>query len=685
MSEKEQNLLEKLSSPEHPFYGLIKINDDMKSIESFNGVKREIYSDSKVNYEALLRELIMQTILKDTKIFYNEEKVMENNYRTDISARNVSSLSVMHVVEFKQEKNSIEKESFLDSIGSAESQILNKYTSNMSKDAFSTTIIGDITELINNPNNLEQYFTYDKEYRKKKRVQLFKKLGIFVETKKIHNKLFMEDSWSDLPKISTLSTYKVNTPFGDNLIYKCKILEASKIPTVSNTFGIQNPREIKDINTYKAKNDLVLSIFNATIKAFPEIDKFTILGQDKTIVYVANDTIVDNVPINTKSTIMNTIIVSLNAAIVDGQNSIDALNTIHKIAIKVENNIKPNGNKEKAIHSKIKKEYDTIYDRKKFRKYLEELTVTLKFREAKDEIEAREIAISINNTMPVLKHEKDASASNERIKKIANRLIEKGCPIDYTKKERFGIPYNYLNEVKIFELLSYFLATEKVSSSMDFKQIITAIESVTRNPSIDKGLDRLVVVKDKSPEILQLEETVKLLLREIDSKKDSLGNMKRMLSFDGIDDEAFESCTAECEKLDEELDEYQEKLEKEYVNIDLLYTDSLMISSENELLLINLSSFILKIKKITQVMTSYPNMMVFLEKKESLWAWIFISCVKKYNINFIKRNKIDIEEIKNVMVLLEEFFKDIVDTGSKLTLVKRYDSPSRQILENNLN
>lgn len=462
-----QSFLEKIiTNPDHVFNRLLDIKKDNKSICSFAGIDRVVHGE-KDYLELVGRDIIVKSLFGENKKYYTEEKLTDDNKRSDLLGQVCQGSFIQNITEFKNEpvsnyknKNghSAEKD-FIKVVNNAFSQISDDYIEDKYKeeDFFVTVIITDVETLYDDPTRIERFSTTPNEEKKNSPLSLFKECGLYIETRRFsvdENKILNEVSWNVIPNISIYETSKIKDESGQRM-KKSKISDVISFPFSSSQFGIKNVRDVKDPEMFLPKKILVENILDTVFKAYEanDFDLIGIQGKEKDFLYIDEETIFQKIPQPSGNS--QFIIVSMNGAIVDGQNSIDSFKIIKKIIEsrqkkyqeKNEYNFEDLSSFELRLRDEITKKTPSESQLNSLSNFLDECYVSLKITKVKNVNQARVIAASKNASMLVSKSELEASKNYDRIQVISFNLFKKdNLILDYVKKENICITKKMLLE-----------------------------------------------------------------------------------------------------------------------------------------------------------------------------------------------------------------------------------------------
>lgn len=654
---KSDNLLKFIKdTPDHPF-NFLDISEDFSKITTFNNKEKTIYSNKKRFLEVLAREIFVNTYLRDEKSYYIDEEIDGNeNFRSDLIARLYGdNTGKQNIIEFKEMNSNITASEYRTQIENAFSQVKHKYITVKDGDIFVSVVCMDVEKIVNNPMNLEKFITMHdndkmKTYLNKNETQsVFKNFGISIITKKyeaIEDDYSNEKIWFHIPKNCLIEIDYSECDLFSLPQKVSNVKDAINFPTSSSCYGIKNVRDIKDPETCEQKKNLLIEIMSTAVEAFNKnspslINKY---GKEKDFVFIRDESIIKNYK---HKDIHYYSLTTMNGSIVDGQNSIHCFKIILNF---LEDGI---GKKNKNFPKYYEKMEEILksnnisnsHKRADFKKFVENLKITIKTTETSSADEAMHIAINKNNTMPVKPNELIISRNSERIYIIGNAILEKSNIIlGYPKRQFYGVSES---EKKSNVIDCEFLA----KSCMVYKEIVK-----NRNFAADKVFylkGRMVTVnaktalndfcKEYSKEVIdnnsiivkKLEERIKDIQKEIESDSKLIEFLR---VYEDPKVEMIEKNIKENKKLLKET--------KKQRDIELVKT----YEAKNVQELITISNVLLKIRNIVDNLNKYvPQNMIDdfkIKKDQTIESYCFILLAK--NVKSFKNITDDV--IRNIVI-----------------------------------
>ena len=427
-----------LKNKQHPFHKLIEFNEDASAFTGFDGKEQKTYSGERNLTENVARELIAQTYLSNNKGKYATEIQFEDKNRADLVAR-LSQNRIGAIAEVKEvDSSTLTASKFSRMIKDTLNQT-DLYINHVDNDIYVTVVFVDLNKVINEPILFTKY--HNKSAKDKiDALKVFKETGIYIETKRYHHITEKLDDkvYYHFPEIVMLEKH-VEQLLGVSRL-KAKIGNAVNFPsTSSDAYGIKNVRDIKDHEIYTEKKDLTNGILDTCLTAFEARNPRLIAssGKSKDFLLSIDDTIYHTTQYPDYEEIS---IVTMNGAIVDGQNSLDSfkyiIETIEDIMEKKESTSQFNN----RLRTKIKDKLKSIDEFKSFHNFISDSKVNIELDTAKTPEEARDISITKNKTMLVSKNELKSSASNVQIpiQVISSDLMERfGTLLKHQKQVTF--------------------------------------------------------------------------------------------------------------------------------------------------------------------------------------------------------------------------------------------------------
>jgi hypothetical protein len=486
-------LLERIVENEnHIFNKILDITPDCKSICSFAGNTRLVHGQ-KDFLELVGRDLVVRELYGKDKAYYSEEKKTIDNKRSDLlaqvfrktsSIQNISEYKNLSILKLEGKTPSAKKKDFQKEVNDAFSQIENNYIEEELKgsDFFVTVVLTDVEKLYSDPLGFERFITTPLMDKAESPVDVFMDCGLYIETRRFSkekDQIINDKSWNTIPNICLFETSEETDETGQRLKIS-RLADAVKFPFSSSHFGVKNVRDVKDPDIFLPKRILTEDIFDTTIKAETEkdFDMIGVKGKEKDFLYIEEETIFQS--FEQPEGHSRFVIISMNGAIVDGQNSIDAFDRVLKVVNarlrKIEEGSRYNYEDlcdfEKRLLALIEAKYETKAQLEEYDKFLKKSYIVLKITKVKTIEEAKAIAASKNNAMLVGKAELQASVDYEKIQAMSFEIFKKtSMIIDYVKKENVCISQEdlELHGVHISELSIYnkMLKTKKSTAMED--------------------------------------------------------------------------------------------------------------------------------------------------------------------------------------------------------------------------
>lgn len=638
------NLLEIIKNDkDHPFHNQVIISEDYKRIKTFNGRNVVIYGD-KTYLEALAREIIVNVLIKDQKRFYKEEERNEQNNRIDLVSQCLFDHQVQSMIEFKNmdcEQSTNQTDKMLEQAFDQMHSLYIKGQPHQNQDFYTTVIMTDIKKLVNNPLLLERFMTISNDKKLSHGIELFKEFGIYIETRK-YNSIgsgFIDNSkkWYQIPKHCIFELSPQKDVFGEKSKI-CKVKNAIYLPSSSSEFGIKNVRDIKDPEMFTPKRVLVKDILDTLIEAFNLKDKNLLAnnGKEKDFVYIENETIIQ---IRNYEEEKKFAVVTLNGAIVDGQNSLDALKRIVHIVDCVLRNQTLDTKFEESIAYKVRESgFNNKEVLEQFKQFILESHVLIKTTTCRDVRKARDIAISKNNTMEVTKNELTMSENIEKIQYLSNQvLLKSDYIIGYPKKENFGISKKMLDKNMI-------MADNVAQYFKNYRHIIKSVVLGT------KEIFNIIQRLNKEDAVYDLNLLTNVFVNEIDVNNKSKGLTKDSADLQALK-ERIKQINIMQKSFKDDLEKRFNPSDREYIELKIeeLNGEEKMLKAEQTILktkldnnkptryvvsdidvLINLLASICKLREViakSDFMNNYPKDSII--HKNSVHSLLFVLIVYK--------------------------------------------------------
>lgn len=678
--------LEKIVSNEkHIFNKLLNINPDKKSICSFAGIDRVVHGE-KDYLELVGRDIIVNTLFGNNKKYYTEEMMTEENKRSDLLGQVSKGQYIQNITEFKNEsvtkfinkKGDAAEKDFIKTLNSAFNQINDNYIEEKYKeeDFFVTVIITDVETLYEDPTRIERFSNTPIVDKIKNPLKLFIECGLYIETRRfsvIENKILNNKVWYEIPNISIYETNK-NTDESGQRVKISKINDAINFPFSSSQFGIKNVRDVKDPEIFLPKKNLVEMILDTVIIAEEnnDLDMIGIQGKEKDFLYIEEDTIFQKIeqPFGNSKFI----IISMNGAIVDGQNSIDSFKIIIKVInaklkkyeMKNNYNYEDLSNFENRLLDVISKKYTSESQIRKLKSFLEDSYIVLKITKVKNVNQARTIAASKNASMLVSKTELAASKNYEKVQAISQYLFNsKNLILDYVKKENLCITKEILEEkgVHLNEAAIYYKIIKNMKPTA-FEDTVSALKSFQEKetPKSIEDLCNYFSINDAKP-ILdksnnyqdeKIKEKNFLIKSLIDRKKDKLKEREYQIeAIKNISDcSVIKYIDTIISKIELEIIEFEnqiKEIDEEISYIKKTKKDSMVdyFKASNTKEFYHIISSVLKVRKVVKKNEELINN-ITLFNLDTIPRLLFVMSIFKTNNDF-KENSIDEKDIEKVI------------------------------------
>lgn len=456
------SLIEQIQDTNHPFFNYIfkdkeNFSTDKNVFRNFQG-KDRVYlrTNGSICKEEIARELIINTILKNEKKFFNiEESSEEQGGRIDINVKVKGHRTGIY--EFKNVED-IGSHKLKKVIQDAFTQALNYIVE--PKEIFVSCIITNIETLYLNPEKLTSYFNASVTKRSNY-LSCINDYGIYIETRRYNyiTKQFDDNNiYYNLPTNSIFYLREKDDGISGNNQIVSTIEDALYLPTKSlNSEGTKNIRDIKDPNISLEKSKLVLDIQDTIIQAYKNRTpyKITQSGKEKDFLYSKSGTII------IKNKHDNDVIIStIDGAIIDGQNSIDGFRWIVD-CLNTMINMTPDRTLigfEKNIAKRFTdRNINTPHELGEILKFILNVEIGINTISAQNPEDACSIALSKNNSMQVTKSEMEISASIAPIQEVSNVLWENyDINLYYPKKEIFFMNKEILSRtIEVQDLVKY--------------------------------------------------------------------------------------------------------------------------------------------------------------------------------------------------------------------------------------
>lgn len=563
-----ENYRNMLKDKSHPFHDVINFSEDGSSFIGFDGKEQATIAGDRDLCENVVRELIAQTYLANTKDRYITEHAVDGN-RADLVAKIKDEIAV--VIEVKQLNASAMKEpAFNRAVRDAFNQV-RMYTKEQKKeDLYASVVFVDIDKLINEPSGFTLYHNKQQSH-KFQGFRTYSETGIYIETKRFNTQISKFDEekiYHHFPAIVCIE--KHTEPRFKTTQQKVKMRDAVRLPTASSdAYGIKNVRDIKDHENYLEKKDLTQGILETSLKAYHNKNRTHIAssGKSKDLLFSLEETIDFQIEHSDYSSIY---LVMMNGAVIDGQNSLDSFRYIMDVTDSLVSGYSVKtafGNK---LKEKIQSDLKNISEIKLFLDFVSNSYVNISLDVAKTPEEARETSITKNKTMLVTKNELTSSHSNIQIpiQIVASDLMGKfGTLLRYQKQELFFdrvIENKIASEelVKLLHVIYEEATVKKTGAKKDndavspYSHCIGVIRKLSgkTKPAYYKSLINNHVhgdKKHKSASLMKIENEIREKNNTIKAKK---------IVVESLQDVESEKAVEQYEQADNDIKELQEEV-----------------------------------------------------------------------------------------------------------------------------
>lgn len=468
------NLLEKLQQKNHVLNNVVDIIDSF-SIRSYNGDELVIYGDNRISKENLGREIFLKTALHDEKNRYKCEKVIgDNDKRFDAMAitdgfhTSLLEFKNINMAEGKHDEESIDiliKQTVIQ---------IQKYLKHIKNNTYFSIIITDCDKIIDDSLSYLNFFE-DSDILKSNPYYSLKNNGLAILTfeyiyefdiinlKSNNTPLHIPVEW-----ISFKALGKKNIPFADkeNGEIGIKVINAIDVPTSgTKSVSVRNVREIKDLSE-PSKKEIVESILIDLVKAFKKNPNnqyaFFEEGHYKYFQYISNQTM-----IHEKGD--RSIIVTLDGALVDGQNSVNSFKiiccTIKSYLLKEKLT-----NEQSSLLSKIKIDISDS-GLNEFLNFIQNLYIRFSLREIENYEQAVHSAYVKNHSMPVKEEEIIIAKITSPINALSRKLLKEKIYVLFSKKKKFpNINYGVFKHIHARKIIN--LITRKDSNEKGIRHYL---------------------------------------------------------------------------------------------------------------------------------------------------------------------------------------------------------------------
>lgn len=667
-----ENYRNMLKDKSHPFHDVINFSEDGSSFIGFDGKEQATIAGDRDLCENVVRELIAQTYLANTKDRYITEHAVDGN-RADLVAKIKDEIAV--VIEVKQLNASAMKEpAFNRAVRDAFNQV-RMYTKEQKKeDLYASVVFVDIDKLINEPSGFTLYHNKQQSH-KFQGFRTYSETGIYIETKRFNTQISKFDEekiYHHFPAIVCIE--KHTEPRFKTTQQKVKMRDAVRLPTASSdAYGIKNVRDIKDHENYLEKKDLTQGILETSLKAYHNKNRTHIAssGKSKDLLFSLEETIDFQIEHSDYSSIY---LVMMNGAVIDGQNSLDSFRYIMDVtdSLVSGDSVKTAfGNK---LKEKIQSDLKNISEIKLFLDFVSNSYVNISLDVAKTPEEARETSITKNKTMLVTKNELTSSHSNIQIpiQIIASDLMGKfGTLLKYQKQELFfdNIIENKISSEELVKILHVMYeetcnkatkatVLKKATTDKPYSDCIAMIKKLSgkTKPAYYKSLINNHVHGDKSfksSTVMKIEEEIKEKRKAIQANKIVVDSLSGIYEESVV--EKYEKAESEIKDLQEEINFQKAKLAslEKYTyaskNIDLL----------NDIILLNnrIKEVVQKKKRELAQVDSEANDLINSYVRKSLYHHIMGLLIFKNK----KENRKKILDLKKLVKVTDEDIESVFD------------------------
>lgn len=661
-----------LKDKSHPFHDVIDFSDDGASFIGFDGKEQSTISGDRDLSENVVRELIAQTYLQNTKDRYATEYSVDKN-RADLVSIINNEIAV--VIEVKQlNANSVTESAFNRSVRDAFSQVVMYTNKGQKEDLYASIVFVDLDKLIRDPSGFTLYHNKQQNH-KFQSYKTYNETGIHIETKRFNTqagKFDEENTYHHFPAIVCIE--KHIEPRFKTTQQKVKMRDAVKLPSASSdAYGIKNVRDIKDHENYLEKKDLTLGILETSMRAYRNKNQSHIAasGKSKDLLFSLEETIDFQIEHSDYSSIY---LVMMNGAVIDGQNSLDSFRYIMDVTNDIMENKIVKAAFANKIQDKIKSELKSMGEIKMFLDFISNSYVNISLDVAKTPEEARETSITKNKTMLVTKNELTSSHSNIQIpiQIIASDLMGKfGTLLKYQKQELFfdNIIENKISSEELVKILHVMYeetcnkatkatVLKKATTDKPYSDCIAMIKKLSgkTKPAYYKSLINNHVHGDKSfksSTVMKIEEEIKEKRKAIQANKIVVDSLSGIYEESVV--EKYEKAESEIKDLQEEINFQKAKLAslEKYTyaskNIDLL----------NDIILLNnrIKEVVQKKKRELAQVDSEANDLINSYVRKSLYHHIMGLLIFKNK----KENRKKILDLKKLVKVTDEDIESVFD------------------------
>lgn len=666
-----------------PLMAKVDFDKNKGTFKSINGkeIKYQMSNGSQTREQLAATIFAMNTIPEYQLKNWNSEHHIQNETkdgynRADFVAEG-SNGKVLAIWESKEESKISNEDTFKKVVKGSFNQVKDKYVSSLitggkiNSEVFVTTAVFDLDKMIDNPNNINLYSMCSFK-EKNDEYECFRKYGIFIRTEKASinysdtdapvNLIAYQNELNNkhqLPQFSSFSIEPKPKGNGEKAQF-LKIRDAIHLHTATLTsYGVLNARDIIFAED-KEKVKLTEKIFKSALISYSqrkdhEAWHINDHSQPRAMVFIEEETIsvVDDKKnigeniynfMNNKSDIYsqedvvnqlnnmvskshqekaNVKMASTNSALVDGQNSLDALRQI----IMFLNNDNPHhliNQKLKNIFRKVMGSQNDIFgdEGKKIIDFIENAKIQIESYQADDIFHARIIAGDKNFSNEVKKEdhllmenrEKAISFSKFLYKNwyIHAKFPKNDLKVDLTEFPSFEEKIISIPFVKVAKILKCGgKIIDSAQKKMEPSDILKEADLLS-NSSIDEGVfsqfeknyfqqNKNELTKEESNRLLALEAEEDELNIDIQNQKEDIENAfqrvkeelmrnddseKRwrnynsLLSSYGCEDE-METNVKRLARRKEKLDEAQHELLNVKRDVELILTNSIELMQLN--------------------------------------------------------------------------------------------------------
>ncbi len=536
-------------------HSVIKFSEDRKNLINFQGKQQVLIGNGKNNLESLAREILVQTHLKNKIHLLSTEDVQENRGRADI----IASIdgTPFNIIECKQisDIQTYNRSKFQRLVADGMNQLI-LYTKDLKEDTFISLYLMDLEKIVNNPINLDLFNKADKS-EKQDSFECFKKFGVYVQTRVWcrNTDALLDEVHHEFPNMCMFNFREDD--FG-GVKTTIPLSRAIMLPTSSpKSFGIKNVRNIKDPNINAEKRTLIYDILNTSKKGFKLGDPNLVssAGSIKCFLLSREDSLVRK---NEKHLYVST----LNGAIVDGQNSIHAYEVILSVLqFLIDKKYPSLTGFNRILADSVLSDFKTQDEQERFYRYLETCEIPIDISPSNNAENARNVAISKNNTMKVTGNELKSSSCQEELQILSNDLLTRGKRLSFPKNDSLfsddPTNKNILSAEYLMKALS--LRGLKPEDYQEQNKRITYLGLVSgkTKPKYYDALNKVVHKDDaakNSPERAKVELEIKSINVAILENQKDINQLEPMAHLDASVVEMIEEKKAKNDEMAEKKD-----------------------------------------------------------------------------------------------------------------------------------